>query len=151
MIKDLSWLKISDGFAPNIRQISWNIISIYQYPHIRIWVAATVPVPGTCTCSKISKYPNIRSANPLIFCKMLISWYKDLAESTNLQQNREISDIRIDYKISEWCSECTKYPKIFSRISAGALSGNVPSFVLFNSTVSRCDITHQRSLIQVMF
>jgi hypothetical protein len=54
---------------------------------------------------------------------MRISWYKDLGESTNLQQNREISDIRIDYNIlvSEWCSRCAKYPKISSRISAGAL------------------------------
>ena len=71
MINDSSWLRISDVFAPNIRQISWNKVSIYQYPEIRIWVADTVPVPGTCTCcSKISKYPNIRSANPLICCKI---------------------------------------------------------------------------------
>ena len=52
---------------------------------------------------------------------MRISWYKDLGKSTNLQQNREISDIRIDYNISDWCSKCTKYPKISSRISAWAL------------------------------
>jgi hypothetical protein len=70
MIKDLSWLKISDVFAPNIRQISCNKVSIYQYHDIRIWGADTVPVPDTCTYTKIPKYPNIRSANPLICCKI---------------------------------------------------------------------------------
>ncbi len=105
MIKDLSWLKISDVFAPNIRQISCNKISIYQYPDIRIWGADTVPVPGTCTCcSKISKYPDIRSANPLICCK--IAEYA-ISESIIF--------------LSEWCCKSAKYPKISSRIWAEAL------------------------------
>jgi hypothetical protein len=71
MIKDLSWLKISDVFAPNIRQISWNKINIYQYPDIRTWVAATVPVPSTCTCSKISKYPNGKGRVVMLRCDIL--------------------------------------------------------------------------------
>ena len=70
MIKDLSWLKISDVFAPNIRQISWNKVIIYEYPDIRNLGAGTVPVPGTYTCNKIAKHRNIRSANPLICCKI---------------------------------------------------------------------------------
>ena len=36
MIKDLSWLKISDVFAPNIRQISWNKVIIYPKFYIRM-------------------------------------------------------------------------------------------------------------------
>ena len=44
-----------------------------------------------------------------------------VGESTHLLQNREICDIRIDYFLSEWCCESAKYPKISSRISAGAL------------------------------
>jgi hypothetical protein len=70
MIKDLLWLTISDVLAPNIRRISYNKVIIYGHPNIRIRGADTVPVPGACTCEKIAKYPNIRSANPLICCKI---------------------------------------------------------------------------------
>jgi hypothetical protein len=35
-----------------------------------MWDADTVTVLGAGTCSKIPKYPNIRSANPLICCKI---------------------------------------------------------------------------------
>jgi hypothetical protein len=44
-----------------------------------------------------------------------------VGESTHLLKNHEIFDIRIDYFLSEWCCESAKYPKISSRISAGAL------------------------------
>jgi hypothetical protein len=61
-----------------------------------------------------------------------------MGESTDLQQNREICDIRIDYNtiisigILKY-SKCTKYPKISSRISAQALLVNVFILLLFES------------------
>jgi hypothetical protein len=103
MIKDLSWLKISDVFAPNIRQIYCNKVTIYQNPDIRIWGVDIVPVPGTCTCTKISKYPNIRSAN-LLICSKIAKY-----------PNRF-------FLLSEWCCKSAKYPKISSGISAEALA-----------------------------
>ena len=122
MIKDLSWLKISDVFAPNIRQISWNKVSIYQYPEIRIWVADTVPVPGTCTCcSKISKYPNIRSANPLICCK--------IAKYPNIRSANPLICCKISkYPISESYAKfstaacCILYP------NGAATAQNIPNY-----------------------
>jgi hypothetical protein len=44
-----------------------------------------------------------------------------VGESTHLMQNREISDIRIDYFLSEWRCTSAIYPKIYSRISTEAL------------------------------
>jgi hypothetical protein len=112
MIKDLSWLTISDVFAPNIRQISCNKVIIYGYPNIRIWGADTVPMPGTCTCSKIAKYPNIRSANPLICCK--------IAKCPNIRSANPLI-----------CCKITKYPISESIIlypNGAAKAQNIPNY-----------------------
>jgi hypothetical protein len=54
---------------------------------------------------------------------MRMSWYKDLGKSTNLQQNREISDIRIDYNISDWCM--VDIPSLRSEIEAQLITREV--------------------------
>ena len=81
----------------------------------------TVPVPGTCTCTKISKYPNIRSANLLICCK--IAKYANIRSANPLIcckiAKNPISESIIF--LSECCRKSAKYPKISSRISAGGL------------------------------
>jgi hypothetical protein len=60
MIKDLSWLTISDVFAPNIRQISCNKVIICGYPNIRIWGADTVHVYQYQVPVHVAKSRNIR-------------------------------------------------------------------------------------------
>jgi hypothetical protein len=112
MIKDLSWRTISDVFAPNIRQISCKKVMIYGYPKIMIWGADTVPVPCTCTCSKIVKYPNIQSSNPLICCK--------ISKYTNIMS----ANPPICYKIA-------KYPiseSIILHPNGAAKAQNIPKY-----------------------
>ncbi len=129
MIKDLSWLKISDVFAPTIRQIIENCTLRRTPADFLDWGFANIRWLRVCHGWKYPMFlPQISDKYPKICCKMRISWYKDLGKSTNLQQNREISDIRIDYNISDWCRKCTKYPKISSRISARALVQTNTSF-----------------------
>jgi hypothetical protein len=84
-----------------------SVHCISRYPDIRIWGAVS-----TSTSTKISEYPNIRSANLLICCK--IAKYANIRsanQSTHVLQNREISRIRIDYYLSEWCSKAQNIPK----------------------------------------
>jgi hypothetical protein len=119
MIKDLSWLKISDVFARNIRQISWNKVIIYEYILIRIWGADTVRVPVP-----------VGESTHLVQNRKISEYL--VGKSTNLLQNREISDIRIRYNISERCCKSTKYPKISSRISAEALLYSVHTWNLLD-------------------
>jgi hypothetical protein len=88
--------QISDKY-PEIKSLSTNIL-------IWIWGAGTVPVLGACTYSKIAKYPNMGSANPLICCK--IAKYP-------------ISESDIFYP--KGAAKAKKYPKISSRIWAESL------------------------------
>ena len=50
--------------------------------YVRTWGVGIALVPGTCTCSKIAKYPNIRSANPLVCCQ--IAKYPNIRSSNPL-------------------------------------------------------------------
>jgi hypothetical protein len=50
MIKDLSWLKISDVFAPKYPINIRKFVTKFEYHDIRIWANPLI-------CSKIAKYP----------------------------------------------------------------------------------------------